>query len=87
MLGEIGSRSPETPKIEFAMASLLEGAGFEPSVPGRRKGCLRFGEGEARKGHGDDKGRSQDGEYLKRDRGFEFGPLQRRVCKLSVPYG
>jgi len=39
VLGEIGSRSPETPKIEFAMASLLEGAGFEPSVPGREKGA------------------------------------------------
>jgi hypothetical protein len=51
-------------KIEFAIDSALEGAGFEPSVPRSR----RFGEREPGKGHGDDKRLSRDSEYLKRDR-------------------
>src|SRR5437588_12764 len=35
--------------------------------------------GKPGKVRGDDKGRSQDGEYLKRNRWFESGSLQRRV--------
>ena len=44
----------------------------------------RFGEREPGKGHGEDKRRSRDGEYLKRDRGFESCSLQERVhCELD----
>ena len=63
---------------EFAADSALEGDGFEPSVPRSRKGDS-VGEGEAGKGHGDDKRRFRDGEDLKRDRGFESISLQGRV--------
>jgi hypothetical protein len=47
---------------EFARDSLLEGAGFEPSVPGCKR-VIPFWRREAGKGHGDDTRRSRDGEY------------------------
>ena len=48
---------------------LLEGDGFELSVPRSRKSDS-FEGGEAPKGHGDDMRRYRDAEYLKRNRGF-----------------
>ncbi len=44
------------------------------------KGCFRFGEGEAGKGHGDDKRRSQHGEYLK----LEVGGFELLVAPLEI---
>src|SRR6267142_5723066 len=44
-----------------------------------------FSGGKRGKVRGDDKGRSQGGEYLKRNRWFESGSLQRRVsCEPDV---
>ena len=60
------------------MDSPLEGEGFELG-PRLRKGVSVLAEGKRGKGHGDDKRRSRDGEYLKRNRGFASGSLQRRV--------
>ena len=59
--------APFPPKVRFATDSSLEGAGFEPAVPGRETRS-RYGEREPGKGHGDDKRLSRDSEYLKRDR-------------------
>jgi hypothetical protein len=58
---EPGSASPASnrgcaPKVRFASDSLLEGDGFELSVPQSGKGDFVC-EGEAGKGHGDDKER------------------------------
>jgi len=47
--------------------------------PRSGKGVSVLAEGKRGKGHGDDKRRSRDGEYLKRNRGFESGSLQRGV--------
>src|SRR5438105_4604783 len=51
--------------------------------PRSRKGVSVLAEGKRGKGHGDDKRRSRDGEYIKRNRGFESGSLQRRVCESA----
>jgi len=55
----------------FAADSPPEGAGFELVVP--------FSVKRKREGWRNDKRRPQDGEYRKRDRGFESGSLQRGV--------
>src|SRR3984893_6379694 len=48
-----------------------------PRSPGRER-RFRFGKRELGKGHRENKRRSRDGEYLKRDRKFESCSLQRR---------
>jgi hypothetical protein len=53
----------------FADSPLSEPDSNPRSPVGKK--WFRFGEGEAGKDHGDDKRRSRDGKFLKRDRGFE----------------
>src|SRR5437763_1604682 len=75
---------------KFADSSLEE-AGFEPSVP---RGAIQVSRGahldsagfSANRKVGANENRHHDDAVRRpRDRWFESGPLQRRVCELSVP--
>ena len=77
-LGDAGVAKGDGSQFRSGLA-----AGRRPG-PRSRKGVSVLAEGKRGKGHGDDKRRSRDGEYPKRNRGFESGSLQRRVhCELS----
>src|SRR5580693_1586185 len=73
----IGGCAPEN---RFAHDSLVEGDGFEPSVPGTKEPVF-VAEGELRGPNGG----SQKGLFLMRYRWFESISLQRRVSEPSVP--
>jgi hypothetical protein len=61
--------------------SPLKGAGLEPSVPQSRKGDS-VGEGEAGKGHGDDKRRFRDGEDLSGTEGSNPSPSSKESANF-----
>ena len=87
-----GPRAPHVdklcaPKLEFAVDSLLEGTGFEPSVPRECRPRFETDLLPLRHGHSAEENRRIFGE---RDRWFESGSLQRRVrnepcCYQAAP--